>query len=412
MKQTAHTNLWTTIVLVFLPMLGALCIDMYLPAYPKIAASFGVGEDLVNLSVSTYLIGLGLGQIAYGLLADRFGKKPTLIAGVMLFIVSSFVCTVAPNITTFLIARMGQALGVCSCAVISYALVADIYKDKKSTKIFAILSGVGILSPVLAPSIGGCIVQFFDWRVIFMIITALGVVGLVNIILFIPETITHETRTYLALDTIFANAKKIMAHRVFRSCVFSAALLSAITYTWVTFSPKVLLTHFNVKPDDFGLFFLVPAIGSAIGAFLTAKFFHFREKSSMIIGLSLVGFSTGFLVLTVLLDMFITPDLMIVLIAINFIGTGIIFPHFVANAMALFSDNTGLASGIIGLIRSLSGAAIGIVTSSFYEFGYEAMSVLLFSLAFLVAINVFLVPLLRRSKVIEPPAMMAEADAA
>src|SRR5258708_1993181 len=175
------------IILGLLTALGPFSIDMYLPGFGDIARSLGTSAATVSLSLSSYFIGISLGQLLYGPLLDRHGRKKPLYAGLALYIISTIVCMQAKDINTLIILRFIQAVGSCAATVAAMAMVRDLFNPKESAKVFSLLLLVLGASPMIAPTAGGYIVVNFGWRGIFLVLLILGVLISALTIFFLPE---------------------------------------------------------------------------------------------------------------------------------------------------------------------------------------------------------------------------------
>src|SRR5215470_5657090 len=195
-----HTEL--IILLGALTAFAPVSIDMYLPALPTIGAVFAAEPGRVQLSLASFFLGLATGQAFYGPISDRFGRKRPLYAGLILFAVASAGCALATSIEMLIVLRFFQALGACSGQVIARAVVRDLFEARESARVFSLLLLVMGVSPILAPLIGGQIIGWFEWRMIFWVITALGLLGLAGVILRLPETHRHEHMRSLQLKKV------------------------------------------------------------------------------------------------------------------------------------------------------------------------------------------------------------------
>jgi DHA1 family bicyclomycin/chloramphenicol resistance-like MFS transporter len=378
-------SLILVILLVLLPINSSLCIDMYLPAYSDMAKSFMVSEGIINLSMSLYLIGLAFGQLIYGPLADRFGRKKTLISGMIIFILASLICYSTQSIQIFLLARFIQALGACSCIVLCRTIVVDIFHPEKRTKILALISATNIFSPALAPLLGGWFSQWLNWRMIFLSIAIFGLIMLIGLVFTLYETLITPNIEALNIEHIYLNLKRLVSNRIFVSYVLCLALMYAMIFVWVTYSPEVLVTKFGIPEQKFGLFFLIPSIGSTLGALLTATLVgKFKETRYITSGLMLILIATLIPIILNLCHENISPIMIVLPIMLVFLGCGAIFPQFLSSALAPFADITGFTAGIIGFIQTGSGSLIGLLTSGIYGLGYHGMIVLMFILALLI----------------------------
>jgi DHA1 family bicyclomycin/chloramphenicol resistance-like MFS transporter len=373
-----------TFLLVFLPINSSLCIDMYLPAYPQIARAFAVKEGDINLSMSLYLVGLAIGQLIYGPLADRFGRKKVLMSGLFIFVVASLACAFAHNLNSFLLARLFQALGACSCLVISRAIVTDIYPLHQRGTILAFVSAANIISPALAPLLGGFLVQWFGWLAIFKFIAVVGIGMFFGALWLLPETLKNPDYQALHLKHMRDNLYRLFSYPMFVGYSLGIALLFGLVFIWVTFSPNILLNEFQIPPAEFGLFFLVPAIGGTLGALLTA-FCGSRigEKRFIGLGYSLVLVAVIILLFMMLKNYIDTPLRVVMPIMLMFIGINMAQPLQVAGALAPFTDIAGFTAGVIGFVQISAGAVVALLTSNLYEAGNDTMGFLMLSVAIL-----------------------------
>src|SRR5215831_5506337 len=170
--QRGHAEL--IVLLGALTAFAPVSIDMYLPALPTIGALFGAQPGHVQLSLASFFLGLATGQAFYGPISDRFGRKRPLYAGLFLFVLASAGCAIAASIDMLIVLRFFQALGACSGQVIARAVVRDLFEPRESARVFSLLLLVMGVSPILAPLVGGQIIGWFEWRVVFWVITALG----------------------------------------------------------------------------------------------------------------------------------------------------------------------------------------------------------------------------------------------
>src|SRR5216110_3920380 len=187
-----HTEL--IILLGALTALAPISIDMYLPALPTIGAMFGAEPGHVQLSLASFFLGLATGQAFYGPISDRFGRKRPLYAGLVLFALASAGCALATSIDMLIVLRFFQALGACSGQVIARAIVRDLFSARESARVFSLLLLVMGVSPILAPLVGGQIIGWFEWRVVFWVITVLALIGIAGVALRLPETHRKENQ--------------------------------------------------------------------------------------------------------------------------------------------------------------------------------------------------------------------------
>ena len=261
------------IVLGILIAIGPLTIDVYLPAFLQMSQSFDVDASKIQLTLTFYFLGIVLGQIFYGPIIDRFGKKPPLIFGLILFIITSLGCSFAQNIEQIIALRFLQAIGGCASIVVSRAIVRDIYSLQDSAKAFSNLILVMGLAPIIAPFIGNLILQNFDWKMIFIFLALYGVLCLILSIFLVPETggfnndekIRHAFKKYFGIlhdDNFLINA-------------LCGSTMMACLMSYMTASPFLYLEFFHSSTTFYSAVFSVNAIGfialSQINGYLLRK---------------------------------------------------------------------------------------------------------------------------------------------
>ena len=366
MDKSKYNTKLLGILLVILPLTSTLCIDMYLPAYNSMAHTFHVSEGAINLTIAIYLVGFALGQLIYGPLADRFGRRKPLIGGLIVFCVASLICTFAPNFSIFLLGRLLQAVGVSSCITLCRTIITDIYSSTMRTRMLASIIAAKIFSPALAPLIGGLIVTKLHWQMIFVVLAIFGSLMLAAAWYLIPETCANPNKHALKPSQQYLNLKRILKHRFFIGYTLGLGFLSAAVFAWVTLSPDILMNHFHVTPQHFGLFFLIPAIGGSAGALLTAKL----SKKLCIVRHSLLGLSMMLffaIAFAALQDVINVPLILVLFMTGIFFSMGIARPLMSSGALAQFSDIGGFSSSIIGFVQTLFATIMTIITSVFFH---------------------------------------------
>ncbi len=252
-----YNNKFLQILLVILPLIGTLSIDMYLPAYHGMATTFKVPANTISHSIAIFLVGFAVGQLIYGPLADRFGARKPLLGGLILFCISSLICILVPNYTIFLIGRLLQAVGASSCIILASTIVTDIYSASKRTSMLALILASKIISPMIAPLIGGYIVVNFHWQIIFVVLASVGFFMLLASWIVIPRITYHKAKVSLAPKQQILNLKLLLGNKFFLGNTLSLALVYAAIYAWITSSPNLLIANFHVAPQHFGLYYLL-----------------------------------------------------------------------------------------------------------------------------------------------------------
>jgi len=237
MTNTATKNsLGFMLYLAGLSMLGFLAIDMYLPAFGPMQTALNTSEGAISASLSIFLAGFAFAQLLWGPLSDKLGRKPILIAGLSLFILSCLGILWVTDATQLLILRFLQAVGVCSAAVLWQALVIDRYDAASAQKVFASIMPLVALSPALAPLLGAWVLEHYDWEIIFIILMAVGIVLLLPTFLLKKVTVNNLAGDETAKESV--SFVKLLSSRIFSGNVLIYAACSAGFFAWLTGSPR------------------------------------------------------------------------------------------------------------------------------------------------------------------------------
>lgn len=263
-------NLRTILILGALSAFGPLAIDFYLPGFPAIALAFGTDEKHVQLTLASYFLGLSIGQLAYGPVADRFGRRIPLLFGVTLFTLASLACAFAPNLEWLIGARFVQALGGCAGMVISRAIVSDKCDAVQSAKVFSQLMLVMGLAPILAPMLGGLLVNLYGWQSIFISLTAFSALASLAVALGLPESMpaSHPRQP---LAGAFKQYRSLLGDRIFLGHALTGGIAIAGMFSYIAGSPFVFIKLYGVPAEHYGWLFGTNAAGFILIAQLNAR---------------------------------------------------------------------------------------------------------------------------------------------
>ena len=343
-----------------------MSIDMYLPSLPVLGDEFGASAGHVQLSVATFFLGLAIGQGFYGPLSDRFGRTRPLYAGLALFVCASIACALAPSINFLIAMRFFQALGACSGQVISRAVVRDLFEPKEAVQVFSLLVLVMGVSPVLAPLLGGQILQWYPWRAIFWVIAALGAAGLAGIWIRLRETHLDRHRE-LVVGKVLRTYGALLRNRAFIGYVLTGGMAMAGMFAYIVGSPYVFIEHFHVTTAHFGFFFGVNALGLVLAAQLNARLVRYYSSDSIIQKVLMIQVASGLLLFVGVWSGVLQLYGVAAFIFIYVASVGCLFPNITAMAMAPHGAIAGSASAMIGVIQftlaATSAALIGAVNS-------------------------------------------------
>jgi DHA1 family bicyclomycin/chloramphenicol resistance-like MFS transporter len=341
---------------------GPLATDLYLPGLPDMAAALDTTPSLAQLTISICLVGLALGQLVAGPLSDSLGRRRPLLVGVALFAVASFLCALAPSIWVLLGLRLVQGLTGAAGIVIARAIVRDTYSGVEAARVFSQLMLVMGLAPIAAPLLGGQILQFTDWRGVFV---ALGVIGLglfTAALLIVPETNPPESRHVGGLGSQLRQMGRLVLDRHFLVYLSIAGLQGATLFTYISLSTFVLRGTYGISPQTYSFIFATNAVGMVVGAQLNATFVR-RHGPLRLLRCQLVLAFAGALALTV--DSIATHSLLGVLIPLFVVmaSFGGLAGNVTALALTPYGHAAGAASALLGNAQFLFGAIVPPVVS-------------------------------------------------
>ncbi|AKT39634.1 Bcr/CflA family multidrug efflux MFS transporter [Chondromyces crocatus] len=349
------SELRLALILGALSALGPLTIDMYLPSFPALARSLGVNIAAVQLTLATYLAGLAVGQLAYGPLADRFGRRLPLLAGLGLYIAASLVCAVTTNLPALATARFIQALGGCSGMVISRTVVRDHFDERGSARLYSSLMLVMGVAPILAPLLGSQVLLVASWRAIFLALALAGTAALFLIALTLPESLPVQHRQRHSLAAILRTFGGLVRERRFLRLSIAGGTTQAAMFAYISGSPFVFIELFHVSPQRYPFIFGANALGliaaSQLNRWLVVRLGVIRVFRGAVV-VALLAHAT--LWLSVRLDaglLFMLPALFV-----GIASGGLILPNVTAAAMAPFSATAGSASALLGTLQMTCGA--------------------------------------------------------
>ena len=354
-------NLRTILILGALSAFGPLAIDFYLPGFPAIALAFGTDEKHVQLTLASYFLGLSIGQLAYGPVADRFGRRIPLLFGVSLFTLASLACAFAPNLEWLIGARFVQALGGCAGMVIARAIVSDKCDAVQSAKVFSQLMLVMGLAPILAPMLGGLLVNLYSWQAIFLSLTVFSAMASLAVALGLPESMpaTHPRQP---LSGALTQYRRLLGDRIFLGHALTGGIVMAGMFSYIAGSPFVFIKLYGVPPEHYGWLFGTNAAGFILVAQLNARLVGKTGPAFMLSRTIWVYLAAAVTLLAVagLRTEQLWPLLVPLFICIASLGC--IIPNASACAMNGQWARAGSASALLGCLQfSVAAAAAALV---------------------------------------------------
>jgi DHA1 family bicyclomycin/chloramphenicol resistance-like MFS transporter len=335
----------------------AFCaLHMIVPALPILVAAFDDSPARVQLVLSLYLGGIAGGQLVYGPLSDRFGRRPVLLAGLLTFLVGTLLCGAAPNLGWLILGRVLQALGACAGVVLSRAIIRDVYEREAAARGLALVMMAMTLAPAISPAFGAYLAEWVDWRAIFVLLGGLGAAVFAATLLRLGET--NHSRTRLDLAGMAAGYGALLRAPRFVAFALCSACTSASWFTFIASAPHLLVDIMGEPPSTYGLMILMPMASYMLGNAIAARFALRFGSLALLIAGRIVAFS-GAAVLIVWFSA-AGPGVWALFLPIAFaeIGDGLSQPSVMAAALSINPRIAGTASGLMGFLQ-MTAAALG-----------------------------------------------------
>ena len=356
----SYATTWI-MLLALLTSLGPLSIDMYLPALPQMANDFGITTQRVANTLPAYFLGLALGQLIYGPLSDRIGRKTPLYFGLLLYICASILCTFANSEWSLIAARILQALGGCVGVVIARAAIRDRLDLQSSAQAFASMMIVMGIAPIIAPSLGALVLLYFSWPAVFVFLSAIGLICLICVHFFFQESLPVERRLNLNIKQVLNLYGAIFKQKSFRWPMLAGCFSGGILFCYISSSASILMDDYGLNQQQFAYAFGLNALGIMLLSSINKKLgrtFSVLQRLKIGAVLQLLG-------VMVLLSASLLSNvaLWIVLIGMFLAISGIGFtgPNAMALAMAEQGERAGTASAVMGSMQFACGLLAGVM---------------------------------------------------
>ncbi|MGC4037191.1 MAG: multidrug effflux MFS transporter [Chitinophagaceae bacterium] len=346
-----------------LSALGPFSIDMYLPGFPAIATDLHTTIAKVQLSLTSYFIGISIGQLFFGPIIDRFGRKRPLYAGLIIYLLASLGCMLSTSIEMLIVLRFLQALGSCSGAVVSRAMVRDIFPVKENAKIFSMLTLVIAISPIVAPTAGGYMSEALGWQTIFLTLSIISVIILILAWKILPESKKADPSMSMHPKLILADFWYVLRTKQFILYVVAAGLASAGMFAYISGSPFVLIEIFKVNAKHYGWFFAFNASGLIIASQVNRLLLAKRTSEDIISVTGVIQLLAGILLFVLTYFQIIGLAGIVFLLFTYLTMQGFLFPNTSALSLAPFHTRTGIASSMMGCMQMFFSATASAAVS-------------------------------------------------
>ncbi len=356
-----------TVLLGALAGMTALAVDMSLPSLPTITSSFKTDTQGVQLTLSLFLVGYAGAQLFCGPLSDRFGRRRVLVAGLAIYTVAGYACSVSQSIEVLVASRLVQGCGACVGPVLGRAVVRDHMTGPRAVQTLSYITLTMSVAPLVAPVIGGFLINHFGWRAIFVFLGSFGLVLLTATLLLFPESLKNPDPHALRLGRLIANAGAFFSNRRSVGCALVNGFVFAGLFSFLSGSPFVLIDIYGVPVGQFGFYFALSALGLISGAFLNGRLAHRYASEQVMRG----GFALLLAAAAVVVGIAATRIGGAIAIMLPIMGyvmaLALILPNATAAAMEPLPHMAGLAASLMGAIQMGSGSLSGLAVAALYD---------------------------------------------
>ena len=362
-----------TLLLSLLTALGPLTMDMYLPSLPAIGQALDASTAAVQLTISSYLLGFAVGQILYGPLSDRVGRRPVILAALVIYVAATVVCAVAQTIGILIAVRFVQALGGAGCIVLARAAVRDLYSGERAGRELSLMGSITAFAPIVAPAIGGLLQDAFGWRASFYLLVVFALVAGATAARFLPETLRQRASGPFSFGAMGALYRSVLVHRGFLANLGILVAAFVGLFAWISGAPFVMQGLYAMTPVAFGAAYAVGAAGYMVGAYVAARVVM-RLGLDRTVGMGAVIMAAGGLAMAASVAHGLSSVAWLVgTMTVYLAGMGLVLPQTQAGALTPFADRAGTASSLLGFAQQSSAAIAAAAIGHFL--GYSAWPV-------------------------------------
>lgn len=347
--------------------LGPFSIDMYLPGFSAIAKDLNTDVASVGLTLTSYFIGISVGQLIYGPLVDRYGRKKPLLIGLAIYLVAALGCAFSPNINWLIALRLILALGGCVGMVASRAIIRDIFPVNETARVFSTLLLVMGIAPIIAPTIGGYVSSTLGWKYIFIILSAISAFLIFIVYRSLAETKEFDDSVSLKPLEVAKNYLEVFTNSEFLVFSLAGSVTMAGMFTYITGSPFVLMEIYGFSETEFGWIFGLNAFGFIAGSQVNRAWLRKRSTENISNIVAVILFIIGLTAVVTNLAGLLQAPLLLSLLFLFLFFLGFLNPNTTALALEPFTKNAGVASALIGSLRMFSGAVASALISIFFD---------------------------------------------
>ncbi|MBY6537120.1 multidrug effflux MFS transporter [Rhodococcus sp. BP-349] len=357
-------------MLALLAAVAPLSIDMYLPAFPRMAEEFGVSATAIQLTLTTFLVGLAIGNLVIGPLSDRFGRRPLLLVGTFVSIIATILCAWSPTVEWLTVFRFLQGFTGAAGVVLSRAVISDRARGAAAAKLFSLLVLVNGVAPVIAPLLGGAVIGLTGWRGVFWVLAGVSVLMFVGVLALLPESHPAELRSTGGLSAMIADAREVLSNKRFLGYAGAFAFGFGVMFAYISASPFVLQEVHGLSTTWYSIAFTANALGIVVTSGANAKLVdRVRPEALLRIGLvSMVAFS-ALLVVDAVVGPYLWATLVLLWFAVASLGL------VIANATTLALGEARRAAGTGSAVMGAAQFGLAAVISPLVGLGGEGTAV-------------------------------------
>ena len=349
-------------LLVAVTACGTLGMHLVIPALPATAAALGVSAGTIQLTITLYLVGLAIGQVGYGPMSDRFGRRPVLIAGLAVFSAAGVATALAPSAGVLIVARVVQSLGGCAGLVLGRAMVRDAVSGDRAAAQLALLTLVMSMAPAAAPVLGGYMTDWFGWQAAFGSLAAVGAVTTALAAWRLPET--HAAPAGRARGAMLASSLRLLRMPAFRGYALGGACSTTSFYAFMAASPFIFIRLLGETPQRVGLLYMVLMVGLAVGGFAANRLAGRIAAARVLLGANALCILAAGLFLAAWYGGWFSTATVVATIGLFMAGAGLASPFALTAAISVNPQAIGAASGLYGCVQMSYGALCTVVVAS------------------------------------------------
>ncbi|MCU0820762.1 MAG: multidrug effflux MFS transporter [Beijerinckiaceae bacterium] len=335
------------VLLVMLSMLGPLTLNILVPSLPGMVDSLKATKESVQLTLSLYLLGMAVGQLMLGPLADRFGRRPVLLTALVLYVFSSLAAFIAPNVETLIVARILQSFGATAGITLARTMIRDLYSRDAAASMIAYVTMAMVVAPMVSPVLGATIDDHFGWRAILLFCSVLGLISFAIAAPILPETRPASLVAATASD-VARRTVELLGNRRFMGYWGSGAFCSGMFFAFLGTAPYLMIEVLGRPKTEYGLWFMTLSLGYMIGNFFSGRFATRVGSDRLIFYGNVVGVIGALMILAGPLVGWLHPLALFIPAMIASFGNGLVLPNTIAAGVGINPLAAGAGSGLLG----------------------------------------------------------------